>query len=332
MLLSIVVPVYNVEEYLEICIDSLLVQDLKIEEYEIIAVNDGSTDTSLEVLEALRKKHKNIRIISQENQGLSGARNTGLENARGLYVLFVDSDDTLLPNTIKSLINLAEKNKLDILEFGAAGVLNNGDTVYEATSSSNNAVLSGPEYIKNISYISSACNKLYNLNYLNTNKLRFLERVYIEDIEFNTRAIFLCKKIMAIDTIIAHFLQRPGSITRSKSFEKNKKMIYDIYTVLNVINDFTETTVTKRSPAYIPLKKRVSSLVATLLLRVLKETKDYKIKTTIISKLKDKNLYPTKYETETVDKERFMLFANTEFLFSLTTYIFTLINKVRNEK
>ncbi len=332
MLLSIIVPVYNVENYLKTCIDSLLLQNLQNTNYEIIAVNDGSNDNSLAVLKTIESKCNNVHIISQENQGLSGARNTGLNNAKGKYILFVDSDDTILPNTIKGLTDLAEKYELDILEFGAAGVLDNGEVVYEATETTNKKVLSGEEYLKDIAYISSACNKLYRLDFLNTNKLRFLEKVYIEDIEFNTRAVFYCKKIMAINTIIAHFLQRPGSITRSKNFEKNKKMIYDIFTVLDSINNFTETIVTKKSPAYAPLKRRVSSLVATLLLRVLKETKDYSIKKDIVKKLTNNGLYPVKYPAETSDKRKFLLFANTNILFSITTYAICTINKLKDGK
>ena len=90
MILSIIVPVYNVEKYLERCVDSLIDQNLDIEDYEIILVNDGSTDDSQKVAECLVDKYSNVSLYCQENRGLSGARNTGMRHAKGKYFLFVD--------------------------------------------------------------------------------------------------------------------------------------------------------------------------------------------------------------------------------------------------
>ena len=93
--LSIIVPVYNVEKYLERCINSLINQDLCRNEYEIIIVNDGSTDYSGDIAKAIQSKVENIHLYEQVNGGLSAARNTGLKYACGKYVIFVDSDDYL---------------------------------------------------------------------------------------------------------------------------------------------------------------------------------------------------------------------------------------------
>ncbi|WP_405292906.1 glycosyltransferase [Algibacter sp. Ld11] len=329
LLLSIIVPVYNVKDYLNICLQSLINQDLSPDLYEIITINDGSTDNSLKVLEDIQNKTNRIKIVSQENQGLSGARNTGIDIAQGKYILFVDSDDTLLSHSLKNLIKIMSLNNLDILEFGASGITETGKITYTASINSNNKVLTGENYLATITYMNSACNKVYRRDFINANSLRFLPKVYIEDIEFNTRAVFLCKKIMAIDIVYAHFLQREGSITRTKNFNKSKKMIYDILTVLNSINDIAEKRVTKKSKAYKPLKERVSSLVATMLLRVLKETRDYDIKKNIIYKLKEADLYPTKYKAQTGSKRLFLKFANNSTMFSLACKLMTYINKIK---
>ncbi|MFI1743929.1 glycosyltransferase [Thalassobellus sediminis] len=330
MLLSIIVPVYNVEMHLVSCIESIYVQDLENKKYEVICVNDGSTDNSLKTLQILNKKHKNIKIISQKNQGLSGARNTGLNSARGKYILFVDSDDTIKPNILKEITEICTNNNLDILEFGAAGISENNKIIYKNQNSSNQKVLNGASYLQQIPYMSSACNKVYLLNFLNKNNLRFMEGVFIEDIEFNTRAVFLSKRIMAINTIMALFLQRKGSITRTKNFKKTEKMIFDIFTVLKSINEFTEQIVTEKSIAYIPLKKRVSSLISTMLLRVLIETNNYKIKNEIFKTLKKEKLYPTQYKAETKGKQLFLSLANNEFIFSLICYISCKINMLKS--
>ncbi len=327
MILSIIVPVYNVEDYLEKCIESLYKQDLPKHEYEVIAVNDGSTDKSLDVLERLKQKHASVKIITQENQGLSGARNTGINNASGDYILFVDSDDYILENTAKKLTDLAQQNDLDILEFGADGVAEDGTLVYSGKSSSNNKVLSGEQYLHEIRYMGSACNKMYAKAFLNANNLRFMRGVYIEDIEFNTRAVFKAKRVMAIDDTIAHFLQRDGSITRTNNLKKTKKMIYDIHTVLTSIDTFNENEIGPQSVAYISMKKRVCALVTTMLLRVLTGINDYTIKKDIFTKLKSQNLYPIPYATEDPRKDKFRIFANQNWLFSLICKFYCFKNK-----
>ena len=104
--ISIIIPVYNVEKYIVQCINSALHQDLSENEYEILIIDDESPDHSVDLI---RKKFDNIpsiKIISQKNKGLGGARNTGIKNASGEYLLFLDSDDFLLPNVLKELYEL----------------------------------------------------------------------------------------------------------------------------------------------------------------------------------------------------------------------------------
>ena len=115
-LLSIVVPVYNAETYIKQCLDSLLEQDTEQEKYEIICINDGSTDDSLRILEEYAKKYDNIRLIDKQNEGVSVARNLGLEKACGKYVWFVDADDFIKPNCLK-MIKVPIENEPDIINF-----------------------------------------------------------------------------------------------------------------------------------------------------------------------------------------------------------------------
>lgn len=118
MILSIIVPTYNVENYLSNCLDSLLNQDLSPHDYEIIVVNDGSTDASKEIAVNYEKKHTQIRLFSQQNQGLSAARNQGVKLAKGEYIYFVDSDDYIAANTLGYLISQTNDYDLEILRFG----------------------------------------------------------------------------------------------------------------------------------------------------------------------------------------------------------------------
>lgn len=112
---SVVVPVYNVEKYIERCLDSLVRQKFGYE-YEIIIVNDGTKDNSMTIADRFASEYDFIRIITQQNAGLSAARNTGLANARGEYIAFVDSDDFVSPFYISEMYTLAVKNNADIVQ------------------------------------------------------------------------------------------------------------------------------------------------------------------------------------------------------------------------
>ena len=117
MKLSIVVPLYNKEKYIERCLDSLLAQDLPSSEYEIIVVDDGSTDSSYSIASDYSEKHLNIKLFNQKNQGAGAARNKGLDLASGDYVYFLDADDYIASNVLNVLLTTGEKHQLEILGF-----------------------------------------------------------------------------------------------------------------------------------------------------------------------------------------------------------------------
>ena len=116
-LVSVIVPVYNMEKYLEKCLKSIIDQTYK--KIEIIIVNDGSTDSSIEICNKFKENDNRIKIITKKNAGLGMARNTGLENANGEYVYFIDSDDYIEETLIEDNIKLIKEYKLDIVTFGA---------------------------------------------------------------------------------------------------------------------------------------------------------------------------------------------------------------------
>jgi glycosyltransferase involved in cell wall biosynthesis len=116
-LVSIIVPVYNVEKYVKCCIDSIISQNYN--NIEIIIINDGSTDDSLKIVQNNYGTLSNVRIISQENRGLSEARNTGIDIANGEYLMFVDSDDFLLDDILRYAVSMAVKYQADIVSFGS---------------------------------------------------------------------------------------------------------------------------------------------------------------------------------------------------------------------
>lgn len=120
--LSIIIPVYNTGKYLDDCLTSLLHQDIPHEQYEIICVNDGSTDNSLEILNGYASDNENIQVIDQQNAGHAAARNVGLQAAQGRYVWFVDSDDYIDAGCLGFLLRILNENQIDFLTVGLTSV------------------------------------------------------------------------------------------------------------------------------------------------------------------------------------------------------------------
>lgn len=116
--LSVIIPIYKVEQYIEKCLRSIGNQDIPSEEYEIICINDGSPDNSLDILLTLQKEYSNIRIINQENQGVSRARNNGMDIAAGRYILFIDPDDSVEPDSFQRILEKAETNEAQVSFLG----------------------------------------------------------------------------------------------------------------------------------------------------------------------------------------------------------------------
>ena len=138
--LSIIVPVYNVEQYIRPCVESIFKQGLDDDDFEVIIVNDGSTDRSMEMIADLISQHNNITVINQENQSLSVARNNGIAIAKGEYILMPDSDDLLIENSVEPLLEKALETKADMV---VADFLTMTDDEIEHT---NTSILQQPAY------------------------------------------------------------------------------------------------------------------------------------------------------------------------------------------
>ena len=195
MKLSIIVPVYNVEAFLNKCVDSLLAQDLSKEDYEVILVDDGSTDSSGALCDTLAAEHGNIRVIHQQNRGLSGARNAGIPVASGTYVLFVDSDDFLCPNVLGTLVGLMESKELDILRFNYQNVNMDG-AVFEPNKyvkpfvDYSDVVCDGETFLnERLGYACYAWQFLVKASILRQEGNGFKEGIYFEDVEWTPRIL-----------------------------------------------------------------------------------------------------------------------------------------------
>ena len=238
MKLSIIVPVYNVEAYLQKCVSSLLNQDLPASDYEIILVDDGSTDGSGKLCDSLAAEHGKIRVIHQQNRGLSGARNAGIPAASGDYILFVDSDDYLCPNVLETLVGLMESKDLDIIRFNYQNVDMNGK-VFEPNKYSkpfvdySNEVCDGETFLnERLGFACYAWQFMVKTSILQQEGNGFKEGIYFEDVEWTPRILLQARRVASTDTVVYNYLFRTGSIARNTDTEKKRKAIRDKMTIL----------------------------------------------------------------------------------------------------
>lgn len=223
--LQIVVPVYNVENYVEECVDSIIAQQTNYK-YLVVIVNDGSTDGSLQKLEKYEGR-PNIEIISQQNKGLAGARNRGMQNIRARYVTFVDSDDRLLPGAIESLVNTAIKYDADVVE-GGYKILHNGSILQGCThefwiGSEWNGRLTGYPW-----------GKIFRAELFRD--ICFPEGYLFEDSLMSTVLYPLCKRMVTIaDEVYLYRINPTGILSSLK--KRNPRVIESLLVTIQLMED-----------------------------------------------------------------------------------------------
>lgn len=238
MKISLVIPVYNVEKYLTRCLDSCLKQDLPVDDYEIVIVNDGSPDGSKEIAEKYASKHPNIKLYNQENGGLSVARNNGLAKAKGDYVWFVDSDDWIEENCLKVIAEKMDAQNLDMLQIGYMEAYDDG-RLKNSERGLFEGCMTGCEALKAQYIPAPAQFTIYRRSFLERFTLRFYPRIYHEDAEFKPRALFFAKRFASLNKRVYYYYQRSdGSIMSRYSLKRGK----DILTVCNSLYKFEEDT------------------------------------------------------------------------------------------
>lgn len=232
--LSVIIPVYNVEKYIEDCLYSVLNQTFK--EIEIILVNDGSTDNSALIIEQIGQEDDRIKIIKQKNQGLGSARNTGIKHSTTPYLIFIDSDDFIEKNMIEVLYTLAIRNDSDIVKCRYIKVKENGykSAIVSSLWEDNNR----KTFFKNIlslNYLSVSWDAIYKKSLFTENNLYFPD-MYYEDVGFCFKLFYYAKKVDFSNDILYNWRQREGSITRTV----NKKQIKDIFKIFDITYDFLQ--------------------------------------------------------------------------------------------
>lgn len=227
VLVSIIVPIYNVEDYLEKCIESLLDQTYR--NIEILLIDDGSTDNSGRMCDSYAEKNNKIRVVHKKNGGLSDARNAGINIAQGDFFAFVDSDDYVEKNYIRAMLDCAIKYDADIVTCQYEKVWN--DLPQYHVNESTSCIFSSKDALLDLfsdksSIYPMAWNKLYAKELFISNDVRYPFGKIHED-EFTTyKLIFYAKKIVMVNDILYFYRERPESIMQ-KQFNKNRLVLMD---------------------------------------------------------------------------------------------------------
>lgn len=220
--ITVFVPAYNVEDYIERCLDSIVNQTMQ--DFEIIVVNDGSPDHSEEVILNYQKKEPRLRYFYQENQGLGEARNKGIREAKGKYICFIDSDDYIEPTYLEDLYDAILKEKAEIAYCGMRRVTKE-NKILEEFMQSEDELWSFEQ--------PSACNKLYKTSLFSDYHIYFPAKTLYEDLGTIPKLLMVSKKNVQVPKILYNYFVNEGSITQTYN-----KRVLEMRKILKSLDDF----------------------------------------------------------------------------------------------
>ena len=218
--LTFVLPCYNVERYLQDCLDSIFACPLPDDEYEVLCIDDCSPDGSLSILKRNADEHANLRIVSHEkNMGLGGARNTGIREARGKYLWFIDSDDYINPSSLKEMMMQCEQNRLDVMAFNYREVNEKCELIRDASVFPFQEVCDGYAFANNVfgddfaNHAGYVYRFIYRVDYLREANLYFPEHVCWEDTVYMPKSILSAQRIQSVPDICYNYRRNSASIS-----------------------------------------------------------------------------------------------------------------------
>ena len=314
MELTIIIPVYNVENHLSRCLDSIFVGNNIDGEFEVIAVDDGSTDNSYGILQEYAFRYKQLKIYHQENQGQASARNKGIALANGKYLMFVDADDWLNFNTIDKLIKQAETSKTDIIISSMKSYSPDGTFSIGNDFTKHDILVDGCTAIMNGIIFGSVCARLFRRDFICKNKLSFQTGIKHEDVFFSLLCTIRAKRIISVDLCTYVYCWNEGSTDRSFDCENFKKAIFsDLY----IANEIIEISKREKLNECLRnnLHRRGNSIIVGNMIRLARSSYKRKdIIETYIKRSKEYGCYPIKGRTLSWKTTALIPIINQEWL------------------
>jgi glycosyltransferase involved in cell wall biosynthesis len=328
--LSIIVPVYNVENYIRDCLNSIFRQNLKDDDFEVIIINDGTEDNSMTVISDIISPHHNIIIVNQENQGSSVAWNKGIAMANGEYILLVDADDLLIERRLKLLLEKAVEMKADIVVPDFIEVVDKDITELKvALLTASHHSLSFQETTGREMFLMdlhpSECyvwRKLYRKKFLIQNHISFVPGIHFQDIPFTTECYIVAGKCYKASQLFYIYRKRNVPVTHEFSFNKSCENTIAIAKTWELISRYQLTGEIKKK-----LQENVFTNFTNFSIRVSLLSKDFKEREIVFNRLRENA--PDLYFSNNV-KQKFISFIFWHFpmLYNYMNYFYTRIYEV----
>lgn len=298
MKLSFIIPLFNSEEYIGKCLDSILYSDIDCKEYEIIVIDDGSKDNGLAVAREYEQKYDNIKVLAQENQGQSVARNYGIREAKGEYIWCIDSDD-YTDSKFAGFLNLLKTNpSLDIIAVQLKKVRENGDKVgleCEQPEVKHNVIMKGRDAVINGYNPSSVCALIVRKALMKKYDLHFYEGITHQDVELSYRLMAHAGDVIFTDYAPYIYVLHPNSTSQSINPQKKIKYLSDEIIIMQSFTKLAEEFKYSDSKLYEEIIRRVKNIHFGMVLNLHNMKKVWKplgINDAVLKNMKDAGLYP----------------------------------------
>ena len=317
--LSIVIPLYNAEKYIRNCLDPILSSDLPNDSFEIIVVDDGSTDKGVQVVTEYLKSHTNICLYRQKNQGQSVARNRGVEESKGEYIWFIDSDDTVDVH-LRPVLDLLQQNQhIDILAIQLERVSEDGDRLgveCNQPTLNHNKLMTGRSAVVQGYNPSSACALIMRKQFLQSKSLSFMPGITHQDVELTYRVMAYAKSVIFTDLRPYKYIIHPTSTSQSTNPEKKKKYVSDEIVIIKSFRELAKK-MSADSACASTIYNRSQNALLGLLLQLKRNRHTWRklgINKYVLDLLKDESLYPIRGKFDNIQKTILAKLLNIEWL------------------
>lgn len=297
IILSYIIPVYNTARFLPQCLDSLYAQDLPEEDFEVIIVNDGSTDESEMICMDYKAKHLNIKYFYQTNRGQGAARNKGIDVARGIYIMFVDSDDYLIKRRVKPILMKAEENHTELLLHEDVEEKRDGSFVtVNADSKHIEKLYTGTELLLKVMQKHAIWSTLFSTNFLQSHGFHFAEGIKHEDVLFNYLIYPYAERVLQTYEHVYFYRYNANSTDRTNDINKRlvlaKSDFYIASSLKTLSKDSSLPDIVKR------LYLRTSnSILVSSFMQMMRGHSPFKTKKEFFEVAKTYNLFPVRGKT-----------------------------------
>ena len=323
MLLSILIPVYNAERYLRRCLDSIVAQVQDSNEVEIVVVNDGSTDSSLDVIREYAGNYPYLHLVSRENRGIGPTRNELIDEAQGKYIWFVDADDFISQDALHIVMPLLEGDKYDMLMFAFSWVSIDGHVDVKHCQGE---YASGLEMTDNDVYNNSLWTRIYRRSVITDNGIRFRKLQMGEDFDVIFHAIPFLGPCLCIDRPLYNYVVSPGSAITNRTWGHMYRSSEDSLKCIDVCSRFLEQWSHKQQCI---LRKPLNFFLIGYLYSLCVETFSLGYKLQVMRRLKAIGVFPIRPLPVNPRHKRFVRIINVPSLRCLSIFLDVALLKIR---